>query len=351
LSGSSPIFSGLSKGKILSFGELLIRFCPDVAGSWIKDSALKFNIGGAEANVASALALWQLPVRYFTAIPDNLLSRHLLTYLSDKGVDTSKVMLEGERLGIFYLPVGGEMKDSGVIYDRKDSSFAKLKAGSINWDDVFEDVTMLHFSAICPALSADAAAVCTEAIEVATRKNIFISLDLNYRAKLWQYGKDPLEIMPGLATGCDLVMGNIWAANKMLGLKLDDELLMSAQKQDYIEHAQITSKELIKTFPRVKAVANTFRFNEGAAGINYFTTLYAENELLQSPDYSTERIVDKVGSGDCFMAGLLYGFFKELSLSQTLNFATAAAFQKLFIPGDITNQTVDEINKAKLNYG
>jgi 2-dehydro-3-deoxygluconokinase len=332
-------------GKVLSFGELLLRICPDEGGQWLQDNALPFYVGGAEANVATALALWGIPSAYLSALPANFVAEQLVGYLQDKGVETDRMVYQGNRVGLYYLPKGKDLKNTGVIYDRAGSAFADLIPGTIDWDNVFEGVSWFHFSAICPAINQQVADVCEEALKVASQKNITISLDLNYRAKLWQYGKDPVDIMPALAQHCQLIMGNIWAANKMLGIPLEEELITNLDKESLLQHAYLTSGAILAEFPKCHTVANTFRFDY-QAGIRYFTTLYTAGELYTSHEYQVEQILDKVGSGDCFMAGLIYGFYKQLSPTDTLEFATAAAFNKLFIPSDATTSTVADIHET-----
>lgn len=335
--------------KVLSYGEILLRICPDADGGWLKDNTLPFYVGGAECNVATALAIWGTPSAYFTAVPDNLMTRQLANYLTDLGVDTSRIRYEGERLGVYYLPKGKDLKNAGVIYDRAHSSFAGLQPNSINWDQTLKDIGWLHFSAISPALNRNAAIVCKEMLEAASKKNITISVDLNYRAKLWQYGAAPTDIMPGLVEHCDVVMGNLWAAEKMLAIPVDTKLT-TGNKADYLEHARISSEQIIKTFPKVKHVAKTFRFDHGEKGIRYYTSLYTNKNLYHSVEYKSEQILDKVGSGDCFMAGLIHGLTKGTSEQDTLEFATAAAYQKLFIPSDATDQHAGDILKFMHAY-
>ncbi|MCC9168491.1 sugar kinase [Pontibacter harenae] len=336
-------------GKVLSFGELLLRICPDEGGQWLQENNLPFYVGGAEANVATALALWEVPSAYLTALPDNFISEQLVGYLKSKKVETDAIVYQGDRLGLYYLPKGKDLKNTGVIYDRAGSSYADLKSGTIDWDKAFEDVSWFHFSAICPAINQAVADVCAEALKAAKEKNIFVSLDLNYRAKLWKYGKSPVEIMPALAQHCNLIMGNIWAANMMLGITLDEELIAERDKESLLQHAQLTSEEIKSTFPNCQIVANTFRFDY-KEGIRYYTSLYTDNELTVSQEYVAEKILDKVGSGDCFMAGLIYGFYNKLSATETLEFATAAAFKKLFIPSDATSTTVAEVKETISTY-
>lgn len=349
---SDQISTLVKKGeKVLSFGEILLRICPDMDGQWLKENKLPFYIGGAELNVATALALWEVPSTYLSAMPANSITEEIVAYLNERNVDTTPMVLHGDRLGLYYLPKGKDLKNAGVIYDRANSSYADLKVGQINWDSVFEGVTWFHFSAICPAINQAVADVCLEAVKAAHARNITISLDLNFRAKLWKYGKQPIEVLPQLAAYATLIMGNVWAANKMLGTAIHEDLLPSEgyAKDTLLQQAKDTSAEVLKLFPSCKAVANTFRFDHGK-GIRYYTALYADGTLTVSPEYVSEEILDKVGSGDCFMAGLIYGFYQGLSASDTLNFATAAAYDKLYIPSDATTSTVTDIEKRIIRH-
>jgi len=336
-------------GKILNFGELLLRICPDVEGNWLKNNSLPFYVGGAELNVATALALWELPSAYLTALPENSLSEQLAGYVQGLGIDTSPIQYHGERVGLYYLHKGKDMKNAGVIYDRAHSSFATLPVGQVNWDVVLADVTWFHFSAICPALSQMTADLCEEALQEASARNIKISIDLNYRAKLWKYGKEPVEVLPGLVKYCDVVMGNVWAAEKMLGIPVNEGVAEADQKAIYLQQSEQSSKAIMAAYPACKAVANTFRFDAGA-GVRYYSTLFTEGSLKVSKEYFAEQIVDKVGSGDCYMAGLIRGFFLDKPAQEVLEFATAAAFSKLFIESDATSLKPAEIEEKVKMY-
>jgi 2-dehydro-3-deoxygluconokinase len=234
-----------------------------------------------------------------------------------------------------------------VLYDRAYSSFSKLQPGEINWDKVFDGVSWFHFSAICPAINQQVAEVCKDGLQVAQQKGITISIDLNYRSKLWQYGKQPVQIMPELLSYANVVMGNIWAAEKMLGIDISNQHLKS--REDFLEASTETSKAILKNYPNVKTVANTFRFDKNG-GIEYYSSLYKEGKLYPSQLLETSTIVDKVGSGDTFMAGLIYAMLNKFSEQETIEFATAAAFKKLFIKGDHCNCTVEEIRKDIYRY-
>lgn len=335
-------------GKVLSFGELLLRICPDGDGEWLKENKLPFYVGGAELNVATALALWQLPSAYFTALPENFMSAQLIGYMQGCDIDTSRIYHGGERIGLYYLPKGKDLKNAGVIYDRANSAFAMLQTKTIDWDKVLDGISWFHFSTICPALSQAAVDVCLEAVKAASERNIHISIDLNFRAKLWQYGKQPAEIVPQLAKYADLIMGNIWAANKMLNISLPVGI-EDADKATLLEQAKKTSEEIIENYPKCQSVANTFRFDYGK-GIQYYTTLYTEHELFVSKEYKSEEILDKVGSGDCYMAGLIYGFYHGHQPQNIVEFATAAAFNKLFILSDCTTATVEKIKETQAQH-
>jgi 2-dehydro-3-deoxygluconokinase len=337
-------FANHKRGAVLSFGELLLRICPDANGDWLTQNALPFYVGGAELNVATALALWDVPSKYFTVLPANQLSAQIIEYLQKKNIDTGPVFYDGKRIGLYYLTRGKDLKHDALIYDRANSAFASLSTGMVDWDRVLEGVSWFNFSAICPAVSETAASVCKEVLEAASKKGITISVDLNYRAKLWQYGKTPQQVMPGLVQYCNLVMGNIWAAETMLGIPVEAGIEPGAAKSIYLNAAQNTSDQIMKLFPNCKAVANTFRFDTGA--IQYYTTLFTSNKLYTSAEYQSPAIIDKVGSGDCFMAGLIYGFYNDIGTQQTLNYATAAAFTKLFIESDATSKTTEEIKKV-----
>ncbi len=338
-------------GKILSFGELLLRMSPQSQGQWIQDQSIATYVGGAELNVATALARWELPSKYFTALPDHALSHDLVQYMNDKGIDPSSIPFYGDRIGLYFLPQGGDLKSAGVIYDRAHSSFAELETGMIDWDQVLADVSWLHFTAISPALNHKVAALCLELLKAATERKITISLDLNFRAKLWKYGKSPVEIMPQLAQYCDLIMGNIWAAGKLLGMPLDEQAEVIHQKQVYLDHALSTSQAIIKAFPKVKHVANTFRFDASQGpGIEYYATLYTAGQLHVANEIRVDDIKDKIGSGDCFMAGLIYGFYKQLHPEQIINFSATAAVGKMYETSDATNQTVAEVLANKIKF-
>lgn len=320
----------------------MLRISLDSEQEWMQQRRFPFSIGGAELNVASALARWGVPVGYVTALPENELVKPILATVASRGVDVSPVLTMGDKVGLYYLSAGKDLKSAAVIYDREGSSFSKLRKGMLNWDALFKEVSFFHFSAICPALNQHSAAVCEEALHEAQKRNIKVSIDLNYRNQLWNYVDSPHQVMSILLSSCALVMGNVWAANALLGIPLDQQALAKESKAGFQEAALACSLNLMEKFPNCELVANTFRFKTESQ-LQYYSCLYAQGELYTSKEYVAKQVVDMVGSGDCYMAGLLYGTYHSFSFQKTIDFATAAAFSKLFIREDATNLGVQEV--------
>ena len=332
--------------KVLCFGELLLRISPAPETDALAKHPMLLYVGGAEANTATALAAWGVPVKYCTALPDNFMSRHVVDYLEYKGIYTSSIVYAGNRIGVYFLEKGADIK-SGVIYDRENSSFSQLKRGMIDWDKILRDVCWFNFTAISPALNANVADVCLEAVEAASRKKIPVSIDLNYRSRLWKYGKQPIEIMPQLVEYCDVVMGNIWSAHTLIGTSIDEHIHDKKNRLAYTDHAEQTSREIMEKFPKCKTVANTFRFDNEVNDIRYFTTLFTEGKQYISQELNCKGVIDRSGSGDCFMAGLIYGLYNNHAPQEMLDYATAAAFGKLQEHGDSTGQDVLTVKKME----
>lgn len=326
--------------KIFCFGELLLRMSPELNRRWIQDTHIPVYIGGAELNVATALAKWDVSAKYCTALPDNYFSKEIMNELQVKNIDTSAIHFSGKRIGIYYLPQGADLKNAAVIYDREHSSFSALQPGMLNWDELLKDCGWFHFSAISPALNETVAAVCKEGLQAASAKGLTISVDLNYRAKLWQYGKSPAAVMPELVQYCNVVMGNIWAAETLLGLQTDIKESKGKSNETLIEAAGISMKQLHLTYPKITTMAYTFRLEE-----SYFAVLQHGPVMKVSKKYPLINIVDKAGSGDCFMGGLIYGLYNQHQPQDIINFAAAAAVGKMKEKGDATNQTIADVNK------
>jgi 2-dehydro-3-deoxygluconokinase len=326
--------------KVLSYGEILFRITPDP-----KAFAAEFSLGGAELNVATALAAWGTDISYVSRMPENVLSKTVEALVQDLNIDTSRMLWGGERIGIYYMAPGGDMQSHSVVYDRKYSSFSELQPGTVDWDSILDGATWLHWTAITPAINENAVAICLEMLQAARKKNITISTDLNYRRLLWKYGKLPHEIMPALVKYCDVIMGNIWSATDMLGIHWDEMNLLRGNKESCGEVALKVAESIQHQFPLCKKIAFTFRFNEPGGSLNYFATLYNGKDIINSRTFHRESVVDSVGSGDSFMAGLIYGMLEKMQDQELINFAAASAVSKLNIKGDANTTPLEEIKK------
>ena len=332
--------------KIFCFGELLLRLSPMAAGQWIQEASMSAYLGGAELNVANALAGWELPVKYSSALPDNSLSGDIKAHLVTKKIDISAIHAIDGRIGVYFLPAGTDLKSAGVIYDREGSSFSKLKPRMINWEKVLEDCGWFHFSAISPALNEQVAAVCKEGLEVASRKGLTISVDLNYRSKLWNYGVSPTTVMPDLIKHCDVIMGNNWSAESLAGVRSIISSSEGVSDEQLQDAASVSMSEMKQRFSKAQCIAYTFRLPG-----KYWACMQLGSNFYRSGQYKILKTVDKAGSGDCFMAGLIYGHAHSMEPQETIQFATAAAVGKLQERGDATRQTVEMITQKMVSDG
>lgn len=326
----------MNTNKVLSFGELLLRLQSENAHFFTdKENSLRLFAGGSEANVAVALAQLGISSEYMTAIPDqNSLAKEALTEIQKQGVATQKTILKGCRLGSYFLQSKNGLTKGEVIYDRAFSGFSQLSEADLDMDAIFRDVTWFHWTAITPGLSAEMASLLRQLLEEAEKRNIFISVDLNYRNKLWKYGKKPSEIMPPLVEKCDVVMGNIWADQIFLETPLPKTLERDTKKETYFEAAIQSAKSIFDNFPKCKHIAHTFRFMDNEKHNLLYGTYHTPHGNYLSSSYETHELIDRIGSGDAFMAGLIYGIIKEDKGQNIVEKATQTGFAKLFVEGD-----------------
>jgi 2-dehydro-3-deoxygluconokinase len=265
--------------------------------------------------------------------------------LKQKNIDTSAIHLSGDRIGTYYLPNGADLKNAGVIYDRSYSSFASLLPGMIKWEDLLQDCSWFHFSAISPALNSNIAAVCKEGLEAAKKLGLTISVDLNYRSKRWQSGKTPVEVMPELTQYATLIMGNLWAAEKLLGIPSAIARSTGCSKDELIAAAAESMLQLHKQYPAAQTLAYTFRLEK-----DYFAVLQHGADLAVSGNHDISNAVDKAGSGDCFMDGLIYGIQNRHTAQRIIDYEAAAAVGKLFEAGDTTKQSIEDVTKRAQQF-
>jgi 2-dehydro-3-deoxygluconokinase len=306
-------------------------------------SSFDVNYGGGEANVAASLTNLGIEARFVTRLPENDIGRACRMELDRYGIDTSYIQTGGERLGVYFLEIGAVARPSKVIYDRSHSSFSEVKTNTFDWDAIFEDAGWFHWTGITPAVSQEAADVCHEAIKAANQKGITVSCDLNYRKNLWNYGKKASDVMPELVAGCDIVLGNEEDAWMVLGIQPEGVDIEGGQVN--AEAYRSVSEQIMNQYPGVQKVITTLRGSISASHNTWSGVLYDGETLLTAPTYDITHIVDRVGGGDSFMAGLIYGLLTYQDDQNALNFATAASCLKHTIHGDFNQVTADEVKK------
>lgn len=330
--------------KIITFGEIMLRLSTPGYLRFGQAKQFDATYGGGEANVAVSLANYGMDAKFVTRLPENDIAKACLKDLRSYGVDTNSIVYGGDRLGIYFLETGAVARPSKVVYDRANSSIATIKPGDIDWKKVLEGADWFHWTGITPALSQGAADVCLEAIKAANAMGITVSCDLNYRKNLWKYGKKASEVMPALVEGCDVILGNEEDADKVFGIKPEGFDVTSTGGQIDQRRFQSVGEQLMKRFPRAKKVIITLRGSINANHNTWGGVLWDGKTLYQSPRYDITHIVDRVGGGDSFMGGLIYGLLTYTGDDQkALNFAVAASCLKHTIFGDYNQVTVAEV--------
>lgn len=329
--------------KVITFGEIMLRLSPPGFLRFSQANSLDVNFGGSESNVAVSLANFGIPTEFVTRLPENDIGKYALMDLRKHGVGTDYIIFGGERLGIYFLETGAVNRGSKVVYDRNHSAISSIDTGMIDWTEVFSDAGWFHWSGITPAISQSAADVCLEAIKAANELGITVSTDFNYRSKLWNYGKKPSEVMPKLIEGCDIIMANEKDAEQHFGITPESN---SASKNEDMDSKAYLSvcKQLMDRLPRAKKIITTQRGSISASHNSWSAVLYNGQEFLEAPTYQITHIVDRVGGGDSFIGGLIYGLltYKNNDL-KALEFAVAASCLKHTIFGDVNLVTVEEV--------
>ncbi len=315
--------------RIITLGEIMMRFSAQAHERFIQAQDYQMVFGGAEANVAASLAHWGFSAAHVTAFPDHDLGQAGLKYLRSSGIDTSYVYLSEGRMGLYFLEKGAMQRSSKVIYDRKYSAFSLFDSSLVDWEEVFEGADWFHWTGITPAISASAALLCLDAVEAARRQGVHISGDINYRRNLWQYGKSPLDILPELIKSTDVIIAGL----------TDFENCMGIEEDDYVRACRKAQEK----FPSIKKISTTHRDAISSSHNTLDAVLWNGEELLHSKRYDMHDIIDRVGGGDAFMAGLIFGLL-NWDDQEALEFAVASSVLKHSIPGDKNFVTVDEVN-------
>lgn len=339
-------------GKIVTFGEIMLRLATPGYLRFSQTNELSATFGGGEANVAVSLANYGMEAEFVTRLPENDIAAACVKDLHKHGVKTDHIVYGGDRMGIYFLETGAVARASKVVYDRAHSAISEIKPGMIDWEQVLAGADWFHWTGITPAISLGAADVCLEAIQTANRLGIPVSCDLNYRKNLWKYGKKASEVMPDLVAGCDIILGNEEDAEKVFGIKPEGfDVTATAGEVNAAEFESVCT-QLMQRFPRARKVIITLRGSINANHNTWGGVLYDGKQLFQSPRYDITHIVDRVGGGDSFMGGLIYGLLTyPQDDQQALNFAVAASCLKHTIYGDYNEVTVKEVENLMKGDG
>jgi len=329
--------------KVVTFGEIMLRLAAPGFLRFSQTSSLNATFGGGEANVAVSLANFGVPVDFITRLPANDIARACIMDLKRYGVGVERIIKGGSRMGIYFLETGAVSRGSKVIYDREGSAIAQIQKGMVDWQKVLEGAGWFHWTGITPAISQGAAEVCLDAINTANQLGITVSCDLNYRKNLWKYGKNAGEVMPELVAGTDIVLGNEEDAAMVLGIHPDGVDVT----RGHVEAAayESVSRQIMERFPRCKKVITTLRGSINANHNTWAGVLWNGTQLFESRQHQITHIVDRVGGGDSFMAGLIYGLLTYDSDQKALDFAVAASCLKHTIHGDFNLVSIDEVEK------
>lgn len=329
--------------RVLTFGEIMIRLKAPGMERLFQSQMLEATFGGGEANVAVSLANFGVDAAFLTVLPNNVLGDACVAELRKFGVDTRKILRTPGRMGIYFLEPGANQLPSKVVYDRTNSALARAKCGDIDWQRAFEDVDWFHVTGITPAVSESAMQLSVEGVRAAKALGITVSCDLNFRKNLWKYGKTADEVMGELTRYVDIAIANEEDVQKSLGIRTEDVSVESGvlDRDKY----QALSDKVLQTYPNLKLIAITLRESHSADSNGWAACLNDRSSFLVSRKYEISDIVDRVGGGDAFAAGLIFGLDVYDSHQQALEFAVAASCLKHSIIGDFNRVGVDDVQK------
>lgn len=332
--------------KVVTFGEIMLRLSTPDHQRFVQAEAFDVTYGGGESNVAVSLKNYGLDASFITKVPDNPIGQCAINHLRRYGVNTEHIVCGGERLGIYFLESGASQRPSKVVYDRANSAIATAAESDFDWEKIFTGADWFHFTGITPALSESAARITLTAAKTAKQMGLSVSCDLNYRKKLWSTEK-ARQVMSGLMEYVDVAVGNEEDAEKVFGIKAKGSDVHSGELSR--EGYQEVARKLVKRFG-LRKVAITLRESYSASDNGWSGMLYDGQDYYFSKQYDI-RIVDRVGGGDSFAAGLIYGLLNSYKLEDTINFAAAASCLKHTIPGDFNHVSVDEVRSLMRGDG
>ena len=328
--------------KVVTFGEIMLRLKSPAYERLFQSPSLEATFGGGEANVSVSLANYGMETAFVTVLPTNDVGNACIRELRGFGVDTTKIVRKDGRMGIYYLETGAVQRPSKVIYDRAGSAIAEAKPGDIDWDKAFEGATWFHLTGITPAISQGAADLSLEAVKAAKAKGIHVSCDLNYRKNLWKYGKKASEVMRELAKYVDVAIANEEDVQKSLEITVD--VNVESGELDRKKY-KAPGNKVLESYPNMKCIAITLRESHSADWNGWAACLNDGKDFYVSKKYEIRDIIDRVGGGDSFAGGLIYGLNQYEDKQSALEFAVAASCLKHSIPGDFNRVTVSDVTK------
>ena len=330
--------------RVVTFGEIMLRLKSPGFERLLQSPILEATFGGGEANVAVSLAQFGREVSFVSALPQNPVAEACLGFLRGKGVDVKGVLRQGERMGTYYLEAGANQRPSLVVYDRQHSAIMDAPPEAYDWKRIFKGAGWFHITGITPALSANTARVALQAVETAHAMGLKVSCDYNYRKNLWKYGKSAIEAMGDLVRFVDVGIANEEDCQCALGISLDEggqEVELEPGRVDGPRYSELCEK-VLSAFPNLEMQAITLRTSYSADHNGWAACLHDRKGFYTSRQYEIMDIVDRVGTGDAFAAGLVYGLSGGMPAAAALEFATAASCLKHSIPGDMNHCTVNE---------
>ena len=328
--------------SILTFGEIMLRLKAPGHERFFQSPMLEATFGGGEANVAVSLANFGMDAEFLTVLPQNEIADACIRELRYFGVGTKKIVRGDGRVGIYYLEAGANQLPSKVVYDRAYSSIALAKPGDIDWDNAFAGVSWFHITGITPAISESAMALSLESVKEAKKRSITVSCDLNYRKNLWKYGKTASEVMRELTRYVDVAIANEEDVQKSLGITVD--VSVESGELDREKYRALGDR-VLKTYPDLRCIAITLRESRSADWNGWAACLNDGRDFYVSRKYEIRDIIDRVGGGDSFAGGLIYGLNRYDDKQQALEFAAAASCLKHSIPGDFNRVGVPDVEK------
>lgn len=337
-------------GKIVSFGEIMLRMKSPQFERFLQTPIFEASFGGGEANVAVSLANFGMNAEFVTVLPENALGEACVRELRGFKVNVENIIRKDGRIGVYYLEAGAAQRASKVIYDRADSCIAQAKSGDIDWKQVFKDAAWFHITGITPAISQSAAELSIEAVRMAHEMGVHVSCDLNFRKNLWKYGKKAMDIMPEIVRYTDTVIANEEDVQKALGISAETAGAVE-QGQINVDQYRSIAESVMQAYPNVKHVAITLRESKSASNNDWSACLCNGKDFYLSRKYAITPIVDRVGGGDSFSAGLIYGLNHYEDEKTALEFAVAASCLKHSIGGDFNRVSVAEVESLMNGSG